>query len=324
MELLLLVLGGIILFGATTTVRIVNQGDQILIERLGRFHSRWAPGLHFLVPLIDRIAYRETTKEQVLDVQPQKCITSDNVSLEADAIVYWRIMDMERACYAVADIRAALVNLVLTALRSEIGKLELDETFSSRAEINQTLLLQLDEATDPWGIKVTRVEVKNITPSRTVLDSMELQMAAERKKRAVILDSEGDKQSKINTAEGAAQSALIAAEADKKQQLLRAEGTAQALKAIAETLNNPLAREALQFYLAQDYLDTAQQVGKSPSSKVVFLDPASMTGALSGLMNILSNTPEASYTPLNLPQGTNLRDYYAKNPVRPAQPPHES
>jgi len=308
------VLGIVGLVLLATSLRIVNQGNQILVERLGKFHTRWMPGLHFLVPLLDRIAYQETTKEQVLDVQPQKCITSDNVSLEADAILYWRIVNMERACYAVADIRAALVNLVLTALRSEIGKLELDQTFASRAEINQTLLIQLDEATDPWGIKVTRVEVKNITPSRTVLDSMELQMAAERKKRAVILDSEGDKQSKINSAEGAAQSALIAAEAEKKRQLLKAEGTAQALQTIAETLkNDPQAREALQFYLAQDYLNTAQQVGKSPSSKVVFMDPNSMAGSLSGLLSMLS--PEPAAAPLSLPlskKNDDLTDHLTK------------
>ncbi len=304
MDVLLLILGGLGLAVLGSSARIVNQGDQTLVERLGRFHARWEPGLHFLIPLLDRMAYRETTKEQVLDVQPQKCITSDNVSLEADAILYWRIVDIERACYAVADIRAALVNLVLTALRSEIGKLELDETFSSRAEINQILLTQLDEATDPWGIKVTRVEVKNITPSRTVLDSMELQMAAERNKRAVILNSEGDKQSKINSAEGTAQSSLIAAEAEKKQQLLRAEGVAQALQTIASTLDTyPAAREALQFYLAQNYLDTTQKVGQSPSSKVMFMDPNSISGSLNGLMSVLSKVDSQ---PLNLPADNTL------------------
>jgi len=309
-EFFLVVIGGLILATIVAGVKIINQGDEALVERLGRFHAKLTPGLHIIIPYIDNIVFKETIREQVLDIQPQQCITKDNVALEADAVIYWRIVDMRRAYYAVANIRQAMSNLVLTALRAEIGKLELDQTFASRAEINQALLEQLDEATDPWGIKVTRVEVRNIAPSRTVLDSMEQQMAAERRKRAVILNSEGDRQSQINSAEGEAQARVTRADAARKEQVLQAQGTAQALKILAETLQDPKAREALQYYLAQNYLEVADRVGASPSSKVFFLDPGSIPAALGSLLALSGNPAEATKpngTPLN-PPAVNLRE----------------
>ncbi|MEO0356552.1 MAG: SPFH domain-containing protein, partial [Cyanobacteria bacterium P01_A01_bin.3] len=196
--------------------------------------------------------------------------------------------DMIKTYYAVEDVEKALVNLVLTTLRSEIGLLELDETFSSRTEINARLLSQLDEATDPWGIKVTRVEVKDINPSRTVQDSMEKQMAAEREKRAAILASEGEQQANINQATGNARALILQAESEKQEKLLRAQGTAEALQTIAETLSQgSQAEAALQFLVAQNYLDMGRIVGNSPSSKVVFMDPGSIPGTLEGLLSIM-------------------------------------
>ncbi len=240
---------GIIIVGYTVgSVKIINQGYEALVERLGKFRRRLPPGLHFIMPFIDTIAYRDTIKEQVIDVPPQQCITNDNVSLMADAVVYWRITDMVKAYYAVQDLHRALINLVLTTLRSEIGRLELDQTFSSRVEINARLLAELDEATDPWGIKVTRVEVKDITPSKTVQDSMEKQMAAERQKRASILESEGQQLSNINEATGDARAQILRAEAEKQEKLLRAQGTAQAIMTLANVLKqDERAADALQF-----------------------------------------------------------------------------
>jgi regulator of protease activity HflC (stomatin/prohibitin superfamily) len=270
------------------SVKVISQGYEALVERLGKFNKKLTPGLNFIVPFVDRVVYRETIREKVLDVPPQQCITNDNVSLMADAVVYWRITDMVRARYAVEDAQRALINLVLTTLRSEIGRMELDQTFSSRAEINARLLSELDEATDPWGIKVTRVEVKDIQPSKTVQDSMEKQMAAEREKRAAILKSEGEQQANVNQATGAARAQILKAEAEKQEKLLRAQGTADALKTIADTLNsNPRGAESLQFLLAQSYIDMGLKVGNSPSSKVVFMDPNSIPGALQGMLSMM-------------------------------------
>jgi regulator of protease activity HflC (stomatin/prohibitin superfamily) len=270
------------------SVKIISQGYEALVERLGRFHRKLTPGLHFILPPIDRIVFQETIREKVLDVPPQQCITSDNVSLMADAVVYWRITDMIKARYAVEDVQRALVNLVLTALRAEIGRMDLDQTFSSRAEINARLLTELDEATDPWGIKITRVEVRDIQPSKTVQDSMEKQMAAEREKRAAILKSEGEQQASINQAAGAAKAQLLRAEAEKRERLLLAEGTAEAIKTIAATLQeNPEAANALQYLMAQNYIDMGFKVGSSPSAKVIFMDPNSIPGTLQGLLSMV-------------------------------------
>ena len=188
--LFMLVFGGSTLFGS---VKIVNEKNEQLVERLGSYNKKLDPGLNFIVPFLDKVVYKQTTREKVLDIPPQSCITKDNVSITADAVVYWRIVDMEKAYYKVENLQAAMVNLVLTQIRSEIGKLELDQTFTARSEINEILLRELDISTDPWGVKVMRVELRDIMPSKAVLESMELQMTAERKKRAAILTSEGER-----------------------------------------------------------------------------------------------------------------------------------
>jgi len=300
-----LISGAIAIFVAGylfNSVKVINQGDEALVERLGKFNRKLSPGLHIIFPAVENIVFRETIREKVIDVPPQQCITSDNVSLMADAVVYWRITDMIRARYAVEDVQRALVNLVLTALRSEIGRMELDQTFSSRAEINARLLTELDEATDPWGIKVTRVEVKDIQPSKTVQNSMEAQMAAEREKRAAILKSEGEQQSNINEATGQARAQILRAEAEKQERILRAQGQAAAIKIIADTLNNnSLAAEALQFLLAQSYLDMGSKVGTSPNAKVVFMDPNSIPGAVQGMLSMVPDSKTEGSTPWKMP-----------------------
>ena len=177
--LALLVLGGSALFGS---VKIVNEKNEYLVERLGSFNKKLSPGLNFLLPFVDKVVFQETTREKVIDIPPQSCITKDNVSITVDAVVYWRIVDMQNAYYKVENLKSAMVNLVLTQIRSEIGKLELDQTFTARTEINELLLRELDISTDPWGVKVTRVELRDIMPSKAVLESMELQMSAERRK----------------------------------------------------------------------------------------------------------------------------------------------
>jgi len=308
--LIVLALGG----GSTlaSSVKIINQGNEALVERFGSYHKKLQPGLNIVVPVLDRIVFRETIREKVLDIPPQKCITRDNVGIEVDAVVYWRIVDMEKAWYKVENLQSAMVNLVLTQIRAEMGRLELDETFTARSQINEILLRDLDIATDPWGVKVTRVELRDIIPSKAVQESMELQMAAERRKRASILTSEGDRESAVNSAKGKAEAQVLEAEArqkatilqaeaqqktiimqaqaERQQQVLQAQATSEALQIIAKILQTePHAAEALQFLIAQHYLDMGKQIGSSDSSKVMFMDPRSIPGTIEGMRSMIGD-----------------------------------
>ena len=308
--LLMLSLGGA---GVASSVRIINQGNAALVERVGSFRKRLDPGLNFLVPGLDRIVFQDTLRLKVLDIAPQSCITADNVSITVDAVVYWQIIDMERAYYKVQALESAMVNLVQTQIRGDIGKLQLDQTFTARSQISDILLEELDTATDPWGVKVTRVEIRDITPSKAVQDSMELQMSAERRKRAAILTSEGDREAQVNSARGNAdaqvlaaeakkqavildaeaqqQSVLLRAEADRQSRLLRAQAIAESMQLLASTLeSDPQAAPALQFLLAQNYLDMGTTIGQSESSKVLFLDPRSVMGTIEGMKEVLDQT----------------------------------
>ena len=293
-----LAFGGSALF---SSVKIVNEKNEYLVERLGSYNKKLEPGLNFVFPFLDKVVYQQTTRETVLEIPPQSCITKDNVSITVDAVVYWRIVDMEKAYYKVENLQAAMVNLVLTQIRSEVGQLELDQTFTARSEINEILLRDLDVATDPWGVKVTRVELRDILPSKAVLESMELQMTAERKKRAAILTSEGERDSAINSAQGQAQasildaeamkkSAILKAEAERQQQILKAEAIALAINIITEKLSTDnKAKEALQFLLAQNYLDMGTTIGRSESSKVLFMDPRSIASTLEGMRSVIGS-----------------------------------
>jgi regulator of protease activity HflC (stomatin/prohibitin superfamily) len=296
-----LAFGGSALF---SSVKIVNEKNEYLVERLGSYNKKLEPGLNFVFPFLDKVVYQQTTREKVLDIPPQSCITKDNVSITVDAVVYWRIVDMEKAYYKVENLQAAMVNLVLTQIRSEVGQLELDQTFTARSEINEILLRDLDVATDPWGVKVTRVELRDILPSKAVLESMELQMTAERKKRAAILTSEGERDSAINSAQGQAQasildaeamkkSAILKAEAERQQQILKAEAIALAINIITEKLSTDnKAKEALQFLLAQKYLDMGTTFGRSESRKVLFMDPRSIASTLEGMRSVIGSNAQ--------------------------------
>jgi regulator of protease activity HflC (stomatin/prohibitin superfamily) len=307
--MIIVALGGA---GLAGSVRIINQGNEALVERLGSYNKKLSPGLNFTFPFVDRIAYQETIREKVIDIPPQSCITRDNVSISVDAVVYWRIVDMERAYYKVQDIKSAMVNVILTQIRAEMGQLELDQTFTARSEINELLLRELDVATDPWGVKVTRVELRDIIPSKAVQEAMELQMSAERRKRAAILTSEGERESAVNTARGKADAQVLDAEAQQKsvvmraeaeqkatvlraqaarqEQVLKAQATAEALQIIAKTLQtDPNAQEALQYLMAQNYLDMGTKIGASGSSKVMFMDPRAIPATMEGLRSIISD-----------------------------------
>ncbi|MDZ7957940.1 MAG: SPFH domain-containing protein [Aulosira sp. DedQUE10] len=310
--LIFLALGGSAIAGS---VKVINQGDEALVEKLGSYNKKLGPGLNFVTPFLDKIVYKQTIREKVLDIPPQQCITRDNVSITVDAVVYWRIMDMERAYYKVENLQSAMVNLVLTQIRSEMGQLELDETFTARSQINELLLRDLDIATDPWGVKVTRVELRDIIPSKAVQESMELQMSAERRKRASILTSEGDRESAVNSARGKADAQILDAEArqkavilqaeaeqkaivlraqaERQQQVLKAQAVAESAEIIAQKIkSNPEAHSALEFLLALGYLDMGSTIGKSDSSKVMFMDPRTIPATLEGIKSIVSDAQE--------------------------------
>lgn len=239
------------------STKIVNQGNEALVERLGQYNKKLKPGLNYIIPFIDKIAVEETTREQVLDTEPQQAITKDNISVEVDAIVYWRIKNLEKAYYAVEDVEVALENLVLTTLRSMIGEMDLNQTYSSRNDINRNLLHQLAEPTASWGVELVRVEVQNITPPRTVMESLELERAAESQKQAKISE---------------------------------AQGTVESIEIISKALQSqPNSKTVLQYLVTQRYVDANQKLSESPNSKVVFMDPKAITEAMTNLMDI----PEA-------------------------------
>jgi regulator of protease activity HflC (stomatin/prohibitin superfamily) len=295
-----------------TSIKVIQQGEEALVARLGRYQRKLNPGLNFIIPIAESIVCRRSIKEQVLDIPPQECITKDNVKLTADAVVYWRIVDLVKAHYKVENLVDAMTNLVRTQIRNEIGNLELDQTFTARAQVNEVLLRDLDEATDPWGVKITRVELRDILPAKAVQDSMELQMTAERRKRAAILTSEGERESAINVAKGKADAQLLEAEASKKAMVLAAEGqqqarilkaeaerqervlqslgTAEAIKILMEASQNSISAEtALQYILSLNYMQMGTTIGSSSSSKVIFLDPNSIPAAIEGIKAIISD-----------------------------------
>src|SRR5512137_2991935 len=215
------------------TAVVVPQQNAYVVERLGKFQAVLDPGFHILFPFIDAIRYRHTLKEQALDIPEQICITSDNVQVAVDGILYLKVLDAQRASYGIADYYYAISQLAQTALRSEIGKIDLDRTFEERTHINGMVITELDKATGPWGIKVLRYEIKNITPPKDVLAAMEKQMRAEREKRAVVLASEGERDAVINNAEGRKQEVIKSSEAKRQQQINEAQGQAEAILAVA-------------------------------------------------------------------------------------------
>jgi len=295
------------LFLLRSSVRIVKEGEVSIVERLGRFSKVIEPGLHLQIPVVDNIRTTLSTREQIFDIPPQKCITSDNAPLSADAVVYWRVFDPEKAVYSVVDLELAIQNLVLTQLRSEIGKLTLDMTFSAREKINSVLLQDLDVATDPWGVKITRVEVRDIIPNNEIMRAMEMQMAAERTKRATVIRSEGERERAVNEAEGEAQARIIDARASAESLVVEAEaratsleleakGSANALQSIASSFEVDVKQrsiEAARFHLASEYVKAQLALASSENSKVIFA-PDSANSLLVQAMAFYDDKPGQS------------------------------
>ena len=277
-----------------TNISVVQQSRAYVIERLGAFHSVWGVGMHFKVPFIDRIARRVSLKEQVLDYPPQPVITKDNVTMQIDTVVYFQITDPKLYAYGVEQPMAAMETLTATTLRNIIGDLELDQTLTSRDVVNTKMRSILDEATDPWGIKVNRVELKNILPPQDIQNSMEKQMKAERDRRQAILQAEGQKKSAILIAEGEKESAILRADAEKQAAILKAEGEAEAIRkgqqALADSLEMLNKSAPSDQVIKLKSIEAMQKVADGKATKIII--PSEMQG-LVGLANgIVEGTKE--------------------------------
>ena len=283
------------------TAVIVPQQGAFIVENLGKYSRTLTAGFHVLVPFLDRVAYKHTLKEQAIDVEEQICITSDNVQVGVDGVLYLQVMDARNASYGIADYLFAIAQLAQTTLRSEIGKIELDKTFEERNHINLRVVEELDNASDPWGVKVLRYEIKNINPPTDVVSAMEKQMRAEREKRATVLQSEGVRDAKINEAEGEKQRVIKESEAAKEQQINEAQGEAQAILAIAEATAEGLRQvgealttdggeKAMQLRVAEDYLERFGNLAKEGNTLIVpanLSDISSMIGAATNVLTTL-------------------------------------
>ncbi len=267
------------------TAVIVPQQSAYVVEKLGKFSRKLDAGFHFLIPFFDRVAYKHTLKEQAVDIAEQVCITRDNVQVGVDGVLYMQVLDPARASYGIGNYMFAIAQLAQTTLRSEIGKIDLDRTFEERGAINANVVSELDKASEPWGVKVLRYEIKNINPPHDVLSAMEKQMRAEREKRAVILTSEGERDAKINEAEGEKQRVIKESEAAKTQQINEADGEAQAILAVATATAEGLQKvaasmivdggaEAMQLRIAEQYIGEFGNLAKAGNTYVV---PANLT-----------------------------------------------
>ena len=280
---------GLIVFLMVLTVYkgavIVPQQMRYVVERLGKFHATLDAGFHVLVPYFDNVRYRHSLKEQVIDIPEQVCITSDNVQVAVDGVVYVRVVDAKSASYGIDDFLFGIIQLAQTTLRSEIGKIELDKTFEARAHINANVVNEVDKAAEAWGVKVLRYEIKNITPPREVITAMEKQMKAEREKRAAILASEGQRDSAINSAEGEKQRQIKESEASMMSQVNRAKGeaeailevaraTAEGLRLVGESLKTDGGRQAMELRIAEQYIPQFGMIAQKSSTVVL---PANLT-----------------------------------------------
>ena len=267
------------------TAVVVPQQSAYVVEYLGKYNRTLQAGFHILFPFVETIAYRHSLKEDAIDIPEQTCITRDNVQVGVDGVLYLRVLDAQRTSCGIADHVFAITQLAQTTLRSEIGKIDLDRTFEERGAINANIVLELDKATEPWGVKVLRYEIKNINPPHDVLSAMEKQMRAEREKRAVVLTSEGERDAKINEAEGDKQRVIKASEASKQEQINVAQGqaeailavataTAAALRQVADALRTDGGQEAMQLRIAETYL---AEFGKLAQESTTLVVPANLT-----------------------------------------------
>ena len=296
--LTVLVLVGLVVL--KNTVIIVPMRESYVVERLGKFRKVLTPGIHFLIPFFDRIAYQHEIREQVLDIPSQSCITQDNIQVEVDGIVYLKVIDPRRASYGIEDYRLAAINLAQTTMRSEVGKITLSQSFSERESLNETIVKEIDHASDPWGIKVLRYEIMNIRPSQNVVHTLEMQMQAEREKRAEITLAEASRESQILLSEGQRQEAINYSEGERQKKIneatgkaseisLVADATAQGVAMVSQAINKPGGNIAVKMQLLEQFIKEIGQVMSQSNVAVMPSEMANIKGMFEGFDQVSKN-----------------------------------
>jgi regulator of protease activity HflC (stomatin/prohibitin superfamily) len=299
--IVLVIFAILVLVIVAKTAIVVPQQSAYVVERLGRYAGTLDAGFHILVPFIDIVRYKHSLKENAIDIPAQVCITRDNVQVGVDGVLYLKVMNPERASYGIQDYHFAISQLAQTTLRSEVGKIDLDKTFEERTNINTQVVSEVDKATDPWGVKVLRYEIKNITPPSDVLAAMEKQMRAEREKRAVILTSEGQRDAAVNTAEGAKQEVIKASEARRQQQINEAEGqasaimavaraTAEGIREVASAIQMPGGTEAVQLRVAEQYITQFGNLARTNNTMIIPATTSDIGGMIATAMQVVKRT----------------------------------
>jgi len=300
------ILVGIIFLGfilIVSMIKIVPQRTAIIVERLGKYKGTYTAGFQLIVPFLDKVRYRHTLKEQAIDVAPQICITRDNIAVEVDGILYLQVLDPQKASYGIDNYRFASIQIAQTTMRSVIGKLELDRTFEERETINVTIVEAVDKASEPWGVKVTRYEVKNISPPQSIKDAMEKQMRAEREKRAVIAESEGTKQAKINNAEGDKQELIKKSEGEMQKRINEAAGraseieqlakaTASGLRAISSAISEENGLNAVNLRIAEQYLLAFGNIAKTNNTVIIPSNLTDISGIIATATSVFNETKD--------------------------------
>jgi len=303
-----------VLFVVYRTTLVVPQQSAFVVERLGRYHATLNAGFHLLVPFVDVIRYRHSLKESAIDIPAQVCITRDNVQVGVDGVLYLKVLNAERASYGISNYLFAITQLAQTTLRSEVGKIDLDRTFEERTTINVSVVGELDKASESWGVKVMRYEIRNIEPPADILAAMEKQMRAEREKRAVILTSEGQRDAAINTAEGEKQQVIKASEATRQKQINEAEGQAQAILAVASATAEGIRQvatairtdggmEAVQLRVAEQYVEQFGQLARQSNTVIIPATVSDISGMIASAMKVFgSMSPRTSIPPTPTPR----------------------
>jgi regulator of protease activity HflC (stomatin/prohibitin superfamily) len=300
------ILIGVIFLGfilIASMIKIIPQRTAIIVERLGKYRATFTAGFQLLIPFFDKVRYRHTLKEQAIDVAPQICITRDNIAVEVDGILYLQVLDPQKASYGIDNYRFASIQIAQTTMRSVIGKLELDRTFEERETINVTIVEAVDKASEPWGVKVTRYEVKNISPPQSIKDAMEKQMRAEREKRAIIAESEGAKQAKINVAEGDKQALIKNSEGEMQKRINEAAGRASEIEQLAKATSNGLRAislaiseenglNAVNLRIAEQYLLAFGNIAKTTNTLIIPSNLTDIAGAIATATSVFNETKD--------------------------------
>ncbi|MES3628559.1 MAG: paraslipin [Longimonas sp.] len=297
----LLLFLGLALFVLYNMFIVVEMREEAILERFGKYRKTLKPGFHFLIPFVDRVAYRQEMREQVIDVPPQKCITRDNIEVDVDGIIYLKVMDSHKASYGINDYKLASINLAQTTMRSEVGKITLDDTFSERDEMNEAIVEELDKASNPWGVKVMRYEIEDIQPSEQITSTMEKQMEAEREKRAEVVESTGTRDARINVSAGNRQGAILLSEGEREKRIneakgqaremeLLAEATAYGIERIADAIAQPGGSLAVKMRLTEQYIDEFEGIIEEANVSVLPVEAANLKTFFEGASKISNQT----------------------------------